>query len=232
MTSKLLSILFFLLAAFIACDKPDDEPIVQPIPKIKQMIFYLNDSVTGTKTFEYDLQGRLIKATGSDGYSETYIHGPGKVTREIVYPFNNETDISHFILNAQGLATNADGYEYNQQGYLTRWNTRSEFKYTISNGNTVALEIWTDNHGTAQLSYFYNYTFLTDRLNTIGNANTGITWLGTQDKNLVSREIYNDPIRSIELSFSYTYEFDAQNRVAKSASTYWPGRSTKYIYVE
>ena len=84
------------------------------------------------------------------------------------------------------------------------------YKYDIVNNNPVK-EWAIDNNGKA---YLINELFyFEDKLNTIGNENFGLTWLGRSSHNLLKKTTHYS--NSDTTVINYLYDFDAQNRVIR-----------------
>jgi hypothetical protein len=97
--------------------------------------------------------------------------------------------------------------------------------YTISNGNKVGSSDAIIGQTMTSTSQFY-----TDKNNTVGFQNLGITFLGKQDLNLIQST--TDSFSGSPVTHTYTYQYDSGNRVINSTIT-TPGfsaTSTSYTY--
>lgn len=233
MNLKTLLALVGICITFIACDKSKDEqPGEQPYltPKLSKIAFYQNDSLTGETTFEYDVQGRLSKTSYNGNDYTTYRYEPGYIIRKSSLSNNDEPPLTDTLqLNSAGLVIfdprdNAT-YEYTYEGYLHQLIADyGTFTYKISYGNTILMN---ERAMMYEIIRFKNeYTFLPDKLNTVGNENMGIAFFGKQDKNLVSeaKQTYVEYGGNYEKITNYHYEFNEKSRVKKQLGpkgSYW-----------
>ena len=100
-----------------------------------------------------------------------------------------------------------------QSVYVSDYNWIDSSFYQVVNGNTIScFSIQTSSMSTSTNNS--NNVFLTDKINTIGYKNIGVTFFGADDINLLSQSThyYDNSPPSI---YNYTYEFDSFNRVTK-----------------
>lgn len=218
MSLKFLPIaLLFLMAAFISCDRSDDKDVTPSIPKIKTITRTTATSTT-IHTYHYDGLGRISKLTGSDKVSVQYVYQKDRIIR--IDSLQQQTDT--LLLNDKGLVVSAPNYwitrEYNPDGYLVKLifsNPQGQFEitseYKVTDGNISTYEVW----AFQKLSDSYDYLYLPNSTNTIGNENKGTNFYGKQDKNLVSSFTAMTHSTGDWLVVNYRYELDAQNRVVK-----------------
>jgi hypothetical protein len=214
-------VMLFSFVMINGCKKDDnnttpDNTDSTKTPKIKTLTYVLSNGNDVTETYVYDEQGRIITKTFS-GSSSNVISYSYNTNSIIMY--NDRDKTTHtFELNSNGYATSekitdaqnnvlsSDNYTYDSDGHLT---TDGEFTYTWSGGNLVSK---TNSNGSRK------YTYFSDKTNTIGNQNRGISFLGVDSKNLISSNIYNDDITNTQ---NYSYEYDSLNRVTKlNSNTY------------
>lgn len=222
-----------ILLAFMACDKSKDElPGTQPgfIPKLSKIAYYEGASLIRITTIQYDTQGRLIKMELTNWRDETYHYGQDIIIREASFLNSEDTEfIDTLQLNNDGLVIfdprDGSNYEYTSEGYRQRqFASFGDYSSTISNGNTT---LTTNRDWVSQNIISTNeYTFLPDKLNTIGSENVGITFYGKQDKNLLYEDTFTYLYggRHDQTIHHYSYEFDDKNRVKKkmrSDGIYW-----------
>ena len=245
---SLLLALLCLLAFFSACDKSKDHEITPPIPgnnetplpRIKEMTYYANDTEYDKKTFEYDRQGRLVYTVNTAGYSSTYTYEPGKAVKELYYPVDQSTIRYTYVLNDKGLAVYEEEskvrYEYDEQGYRIKAISPVTQISTIEDGNNVNTADWVTREGVLELISVTEKQYLHDMPNTIGDENMGITFLGRQNKNplrWVMRTDYRDGQVTQEWgAITYRFEYDVHNRIIKSSSYQSHIPSIRYTYVE
>lgn len=221
-----------ILLAFMACDKSNDEltGAQTGLPKLSKIAYYEGTSLIRITTIQYDAQGRLIKMDLTNWGEETYRYGQGIIIRQVSFLNSDDpANIDTLQLNTDGLVIfdprDGSNYEYTPEGYrLRQYASYGNYSSTVSNGNTT---ITTNKDWESQNIISTNeYTFLHDKLNTIGNENVGITFYGKQDKNLLSEDSFTYLYggRHDQTIYSYSYEFDDKNRVKKkmrSGGIYW-----------
>jgi hypothetical protein len=248
MKSKYL--LFAMLIAIITTSscKKDNKNTTSSFPRIlKENILY--GQQTYSITYQYDDNFRVTKIVQLDGKIKTYNYVDSTV---MVKTFNREgtamISIETYTLNSKGLAKSLHGtgtygsrtstwsetYEYDGSGYLVKEVFSSTLEtghtayYSILDGNMVAEAFLYDGQSDST-----SYKFLPNTTNTIGNENTGISFLGKQNVNLFN---WMNEKSSTHGTSPYicTYEFDNLNRVAKRIRTE-EGVSTltsTYIYAD
>ncbi|MBL7933437.1 MAG: hypothetical protein JNL60_16140 [Bacteroidia bacterium] len=235
-------------------DKPEEEtPVVTPTPaptiaKIKSetMTTNSNGTTVSSKTdYEYDSNGRVIKMTRDDGSYSTLTWGSTQVIQK---DFDDNTvttpaSISTYDLNASGLCiSQSQGtlgttatYEYNADGYQTKMTTTNSgqttvLNFVITNGNQTSMSTTFSGFPmTMTIEYF------TDKTNTIGNVNHGMTIFGKDSKNLAKKMSTN--VLGQTTASDITYQFDSKNRVSKMSQTQTvsgitTSNSTSYTYFD
>lgn len=78
-----------------------------------------------------------------------------------------------------------------------------------------------------------DFQFYTDKKNTIGNENRGMSFLGKQNKNPIKKTTYSNFSGSDFVdteTISFTYEYDAKGRITKQLSD--DGNYTIYTYID
>jgi hypothetical protein len=116
-----------------------------------------------------------------------------------------------YIQSSTGDYTDSISMTYDSDGYILSSSTisfgyTSKYTFTWSNGNLISKQ---DSTGLN----FERYTYYTDKINTVGNENKGMFFLGMKSKNLVKN--YSG---SIGGSIDHSYEFDTRNRVKKETA--------------
>lgn len=222
-----------ILLAFMACDKSKDElPGTQPelIPKLSKITYYEGASLIRITTIQYDAQGRLIKMDLTNWRDETYQYGQSSIIRQVSFLNSDAPEyIDTLQLNTDGLVIfdphDESNYEYTPEGYrLRQYASYGDYSSIVSNGNTTITtqRDWESQH----IISTNEYTFLPDKLNTVGSENVGIAFYGKQDKNLLSEDMFTYLYggRHDQTIHHYSYEFDNKNRVKKkmrSDGIYW-----------
>lgn len=237
-TTGLFLLALAMMVSFFSCKKDKDEnPSPTPtvtIPKIKT----ITDSTTNEiDTYYYNNSGKIIKVKYSDNSYDTVIYTNNKVHFKFFNELNQLAGELLLNLNANGLATNGwflnygskvnksvfskilvnpssvktndtmyYTFQYNSNGYLTQQtitynniNNTYTFNYD-SNGNLSSIS---SNSNTTTYEYF------TDKINTIGDHNKGVTYFGKQSKNLIKSSTTNNTY-----TVYYSYEI-SNNKVVK-----------------
>lgn len=246
---KWICILSIGFLALSSCKK-DDENGTESLPLIATET---SDGITST--FSY-INGRLDKIVDNDNFKTTFTYETSKVT---VSEFESDGTLSYseiYTLNSKGLAISSTSagkkkksgnitadrlmlkncasttatYEYDANGYMT--------KVTMSDGSTTSSStlVITDGNPTSGTATSEGFTFnmlfayFTDKTNTIGQENEGITFLGKQSKNLLKSATVS--FIGYSSSTNYVYEYDSKNRVTKQTETDSDGNSymTTYTY--
>lgn len=243
---NLLLVLLIGIIVIPSCKKDKTNPELS-VPRIlKQNI--QSGQYNYIMTFQYDDSFRATKIVQLNGTYKTYDYVDTTVT---VKAYNSTgtalISIETYILNSKGLAksmlgtgsykttgTWSEKYEYDNNGYLTK----EVFTSTLETGHTAIYSIKDGNMITE--AFFYSgqydstfYEFSTATKNTIGNENMGLSFLGKQNINLFN--LMNEKSSTHGTSpYTYTYEFDSQNRVSKLVRE-GEGNSTvtsTYTYVD
>lgn len=228
-TKAILLILLGLMASISGCNK-DKEEEIPTTPKIKTITFYQNEQQKSQQSFEYDLSGKLIKRSYSNGDWLSYSYNQSAVIENHYISQIQKALPDTLLLNYEGLAISEDHgtstMEYDADGYLIKKNNltaeRYTFLYEIKNGNRVKGSMIANNDYMT-LRVMQTNTFLPNSTNTTGNENMGIVFLGKQDKQLVSTIEYSQG-----LPLNLEYEYDSSNRVSKCKLS--DGTSRVYTY--
>ncbi len=247
---KLNKTMFVALLAGMAicgCQKDDETSNeenggtgVKGTSLIASMTLHNKEGVT-TLSFKYDEKGRLVgevdKKNNADYYSSSIAYEASKYIKTSVYVSSGNKMVSTGMLNERGLATSViykcsidedsgtDVYEYNSEGFCIhrvmtyKDGDKNEHTYTIGGGNVLE-----DKESFQNNLDYWIYTYYTDKANTIGIENMGVSFSGKQSKNLVKSKTNGGH------TVTYTYEFDSKNRVTKQLCS--EGSFTEYIYME
>jgi hypothetical protein len=126
------------------------------------------------------------------------------------------------ILEQEGNIYSYDPYGYqileistNEYGGIHR------FDKSWTAGNLITSVYQYMANDTAILNGNSNFSYFTDKRNTIGNENKGISFLGKQNKNLLQTVLDNKWLSSdtLRVTTNYRYEYDDHNRVVKQYIT-------------
>ena len=169
-------------------------------------------------TYFYDQQGRLdsvFTISGGVGrFGSTYTYSGNKVVRNlfggtVTYQLNNEGYAESCITNIPGNRVDTTYYTYDVEGHLL---TGSVHELTWQNGNMITKDGIT-------------YSYFNDKFNTIGNENSGCSFLGRSSTFLpISESDSHLPANTT----IYSYVYDGLGRVIKKS--YGSQRETYTYY--
>lgn len=185
----------------------------------------------GFYTYEYDEKGRVKLMTSSIGIRKFY-YADSAMTEVEYLLTGNIADINIYKLNTDGLMY------FRQIGFETG-NNYSTFFYSASRElmkqvDTLLLapgkithQYYRTGNRIDSIKKVYNNTtetrifeYYPDRINTITNESTGKSYLGVSSSNPVKRELRRLNANMAVVVLSYTYEYDAQNRISKRITTF------------
>lgn len=149
------------------------------------IVIYMNDT---WERLILDDNNLFVKSESPNSFSETK-----EITNRIKQTYDN------------------DGYMIKKivfNDYITYFDERV-YEYKYANGNLIK-EIVTQNHNGSKNSYFIEYEYYEDKLNTLGNLSFGKAFLGKSSRNLIKRT--NGSRNYIT---DYKYEFDSLGNVSK-----------------
>jgi hypothetical protein len=232
-------ILLIILLAFACKKKADDDIIVDPSSSLIKTIIQkdLAGDVINRVEYQYDNNSRitfqkLFYPADSASFTYKYEYFPSVVIERI---FLNDTALKNknvYFLNNEGLATevswvsylsNHDSitginsiYEYNSEGFMVKSTDfladSSIYKsliWQIANGNVTS---YVYNIPSGGINVTETYSYISGSINSVGNNNKGLIFLGKSNKNLISSSI----LTSLNAqTANFTYTFDAYNRVSK-----------------
>jgi hypothetical protein len=227
-------------------------PTITNFPKIKT---YTDSSDSYLVTLSYNSAGKLIKEVLNDGEYADILYTSNQVT---VNAYDSTGILEYtgvYTLNSSGLATTLIGtdFDYKKEVHFSKFfpflkkrNTKSSvdtinYNYDIngymikkiyinSGNNDTTIYNYVNGNEAFQISSFdtTSFEYFTDKINTIGFQNMGITFLGKQNINLIKTETDSYP------GENYTYMFDAKSRVTKKL--FWSNghivNSETYTYIE
>ncbi len=198
-----LALTAFVLAGISSCGKEDDPNNIPATPKLKTYTYTdpRDSHYNVTESYTYDANGRISTITHADYFyngTTTYTFGTNTVSSSSTYAATRV-----YTLNAGGYATSETIPGDTTYTYLydAAWHLLQD------GGGTYE---WTGDNLTTDRQIYVNYEY-TDKTNTIGNSNKGITFLGKDSKNLPSNRMsFTIPGERL-----FSYDFDAQNRVTR-----------------
>jgi YD repeat-containing protein len=231
-----------------SCKKSNDATPAVNIPEVVYKIKTLT-STTGTTTFTYDTQGRIIVETTSSNNSKfEYTYTANTVTQNYYIGTTlNFTKV--YEINADGLVTKSSNtFPLVNVPYITTF-TYNANKQTVARigSNTLNNDVVTrtnfytgktlDSSRTTFSNnnniYRYYYTYYTDKKNTTNFKNRGTLFNAEESSMPIKQIVYKEFLFGVNKPpqiEDYTYIFDAQNRIIQQthvASN--PGPSTNII---
>lgn len=192
--------LLLMVTVFAAssCKKEDVSPT-----RIKTITYTdTQGSSSVTENYEYDDMDRLSKVFIEDSLAATYQY------QDLTVVQKTDGGNTVYTLNSDGYVSSVNFYYstlmdfyYGSPGYVSQ---------TV-NGNVQRNFVWSgenlvQNYGTDTV----DYTYLTDKSNTIGNEYRGLAFLGKDAKNLVNTVTYSTGPTTL----TYAYEYDG-DKVSK-----------------
>lgn len=164
--------------------------------------------------------GTISYAYDANAYRKTSVEQDGNSTYTETYTVSNENYVT--ITTESRYATSESTQVKKSGSFGKSLFIKALGKSNITQNNLKA--------ASDQISTFKtDYTFYTDKTNTIDFENLGISFLGKQNKNPVKQETetLSDGISG---TIDYTYEYDAKGRIVKK--TYSFGGYELYSYVD
>ena len=229
---KLILSATVLVMVFVGCKKEDTNKTnttsnsVVSTPKILKEYEYniLNDSIildSSIITYSYDNKGRLATKK-EDNYTESYTYVSANLINVSRLHYKNDVSIDSWeysiILDSKGLAIK---HYVSEKDTLFLYFTPEGF--LKGNKNSNVLEVLDGNVLKVGKEETTTYEYYLDKINTIGNDNRGMSFMGKDSKNLVKTVKYTgttvntvSKMKRSTSDYSYTYEFDSKNRVVKS----------------
>ncbi|MEI6060623.1 MAG: hypothetical protein WCR72_07920 [Bacteroidota bacterium] len=195
--------------------------------KVTKFDDYWEAALDKTITYDYTVAGKLTLMRGADVYGAYDINTQGYVTQDL----------------------DGNTYEYDANGFMVKyyeyWSSASHLKYQmeITDGNISKITTFDDDGVTAKKIKAFTYT-IGDNSDGIHQANaTDSDWkpignfYGKPSAKLVDYFEYWDPRATpiVKNKSSFTYTFDAKQRVSKAVKTLSADSSTEewsYTYAE
>jgi YD repeat-containing protein len=255
-TRCLLLVCLAGMLLFTTCKKDK----LRPVPMVQCLTDYFNNLEENKTTFFYDKTGHLIREVFIDHSYTTIVYSDASVIETSFDSTGVVTETTNLTLNAQGLAASAvitpsgkkknhspllllSGlrlseaasttltFEYDADGYLVKQvqnpgqASQVTSVRTILNGNCIK-EV--DTYPSA--FYTYTYEYLADKNYSFGMENTGVSFLGRQNKNLCS--VQSRLYGTMTTTTKYAYEFDNEDRVTKRVINSSTTSYTGFVYQE
>jgi hypothetical protein len=219
--------------AFSACKKKNDE--TPAVPKLKTSIIpdVLNAEVD-TATYSYNSDGTVLQIATPAGAKHLFSYNGNMVTDISYDNAGGVSETSTYYLNTQGMADSmvegissyryryiydVNGFKTIQKFYGPSNSLAGIINYT-NDGSNISDVYYVD--GVGNVTTTFHYTFYTDKLNTVGNANKGMSFLGKSSKNTTNVSTLTTGGNTSISTSSSTY--DSQGRVT-STSFYSAGGS-------
>ena len=220
------------------------EPLTPKID-IETITYHAYDGTTAflMKQYTYNSEGLISSLTTS--YPEInrniishYTYLNNSLIRIVTNESLVENDTTFLELNSAGLVINeifkshygtssdyTGIYKYDDLGYISYWETNFpdppngmhkmySNSYTIDNGNITVIYSTIQHNNDLQF-FRYEYTFIKDRKNTLGNANRGTEFYGLSNTNPISKKL----VIGGSLNYNYAYEYDNLNRIIKEVES-------------
>jgi hypothetical protein len=242
---QLVFSVLLVILVFASCKKKSDETIsIDPSTSLIKTIIQKNTSgvVFLRRDYQYDNQRRIISQKlsypeDSAEFTYKYEYLPSLV---IVKFLLNDTILKNksiYHLNILGLATevthfayftNLDSitgpnslYQYNSEGYMTEmkdFNKDSSLSqsYTsqIIGWNVSSLVLYRPSWGPDVITE--TYTYIPNSINSAGNSNMGMPFLGKSNTNLIEASVLTS---AVVKTATFTYSYDTFNRVLTTKIT-------------
>ena len=207
--TRLNFVILFLSIIFILIDCKKDNTTSIDVSKVKSII----SSSSDTTLFTYDSTRRLISLIRKDS-SGTFYESFNYLNSKTVIMRDSD---NHEPVKIETFTLNSDGYAI-KAVISGRFNATFLFSYDSNNFPVNKSETLTVKDGNVVKRVNGNEIivreFYTDKI----MINSGISFLGKIDKNILKQEttsVNNELIVKI----TYVYDFDSNNRVSKEIST-------------
>jgi len=180
----------------------------------------------GESEYAYSADNKVQSVKNANGSKTAYTYKDKTITQVTGDSIRGMFLTSNIFLNAAGLvdssvATDANGsyvelYTHDADGHITQLKEVISGKlYTATNstfkdGNEYSRVI-TDSSLNPRVSVFFDY--YTDKSNSTGFANTGMTFLGKDSKNLMKKFVQILPSGDTIRTLNFSYHFDDKGRV-------------------
>ncbi len=229
----LLAVLLFFTIS--SCSKKKETPY-DPSAALAAVVKTVSHSNTGTTdTYTYDVQGRIQLLQNSTGSKISYEYVDSSLTQTNFDATGTVVSITHFVLDSFGLVsesvtTGAGGAVLAYHNYTFDWERQltAQYNYTANHdvngksewvwggGNLFEYAIYDSviDHKAFDSYYWYYDPAITS----VGNANTGQKFWGTDSKYLM-RKVIGSTWGAGNTVSTFEYTMDSQQRVTE-AKTY------------
>jgi hypothetical protein len=234
MKTKILLLVLPVIFA-MGCNKitdPNDDDDNKPTttPKVKSNTsMVVAASSTLTYYYTYNTDGTVSQIEVSNGTKFTYYYGASTVTQTEYDGFGAVQGTYTYYLNSAGLADSAqivrgtnysyETYQYDADKRRTEYRhydqahgLNSIYTFTVTGGNTTYAVIKDKNSTTLQSTM---YTYDMNHKNTVGNDNTGQSFLGKSSSNVIESFTTNHVTTGTQ-SRTYTVTYDGDNKVTNA----------------
>jgi hypothetical protein len=184
----------------------------------------------GYYEYEYDEKGRVEMMTAFNGARRFY-YADSAIT-EVEYLLNGSiADINIYKLNSGKLVYyrqigKETGYIYSTFYYSSSGALSRQVDTLLLAGGAIIYQYFRSGNRIDSVKKVYNnltetriFEYYADRVNTVTNESTGKPYLGSGSPSPVKRELNKINNGSPAVIRSYTYEYDAQNRINKQVIT-------------
>ena len=178
---------------------------------------------TETITFTYDAKGRLVSQESSINNDEIFAYsGKTAVTTKLYNPSGVLVSQSLYTLNSDGLATSASTSTMDIVFTYNAAKQKMSQEMTYPNGDIFLVSNvyvdgdleQTESYHDGTVQWWREYTYYTDKPNTLNNEAYGKKFLGAESQHLLKSMIHVDKTNTMSKE-DYVYEFDADSRVIK-----------------
>lgn len=178
---------------------------------------------TGSTTeYIYDSDGRISQMQSSNGARTTYSYFTNKIVKQFLDPLTKQNTIDTFFLNDKNRATSVSSNEgviiqkmsFDGDGHLIQ-----SVNYEKGNFFGKSILRWNENNLMRNTAYDekgkilsdLNYSYYSNKANTISQINMGMGFTGTDSKNLIEQSIGVASIISSSDTMIPTYKYQFNN---------------------
>lgn len=211
-----------------------------PVLRIKKSVNLIAGS---TANYKYDASGRVVQMESSKGAKSTYTYTGDRIISRFIEP-GSHTNTDTFFLNAQNRVEVSSGrgniqkFKYDSKGRFIEALQYIQGKYVgktswVWQGDNLKTSIYQDGSGKVRSRIVY--TYYTDKINTISQANLGMEFWGQDSKNLISKSesVGNLITEADSTAPAYKYQFNKDGAVVLKVLYDKQGKltdSTSYSY--
>ena len=239
---SIIALLFLPLIILVCSCKKNNEnqaPAGPATSYIKSMIFTdTTGKYIASMSFQFNSQGKVLQMIDDnppsrDSLIHKYEYYSSMVVEKIFYANNTKYGRNIYYLNSDGLAVSVTGIGYNQNGdssvaqtisykysdgYMTEQKTYlygdtavwTSLNWHTLNGNNTSMSLGFSLWGEGTVTETYEY--YPGSVNTMGNSNSGQSFFGKSNTNLIKSSITDN---TTPKTGNYSYTYDSYNRVIK-----------------